>query len=111
MGFFLRTMTALINFAQTIALSATYAFIYWLVLDHVVGVKFDYLPVLGVTYIYGVAARTIAHHFVAKPTLVYQYQKIGGKDYVFAADINTFRYDVQLARALQKGMTGQTFSE
>ena len=104
--FLILTISALFNFAQTIALDATLSLIYWLVLTYIVDFPFlSYQQVFGLTYICGVGLRHAAPWFKSDGSpLVYQYKKVNGKDYLFASKVSVFTHDVDLHEAMKKGV-------
>lgn len=103
---FLTTANFFLSFAYDLAKTILHdilvTLMVWLVLTYVVQFPVGYVPLLGLIYIFGVLARTASHHFKVDPILVYAYKKINGRDYIYAANAEIFRKDVDIHSALEK---------
>lgn len=92
----------LINPLKTLTHVAVTSAAIWLVMKYVVEFEVGYVPLAGVIYIFGILSRSAAYDFKVNPVMVYLYKRINGRDYIYAADIQLFRKDIDIHSALEK---------
>lgn len=98
----LATYFFLKNFTINAAHCTVTAGVIWLVLKYLVNFEVGYVTLIGLTYIFGLLSRTAAYDFRVPPIPVYAYKQINGRHYIYAANTQEFRKDVDIHSALEK---------
>lgn len=100
--FLVSFLVALNNMFWTIAHDAMTAACVWLVMKYVVEFEINYVPLVGLVYIFGILTRSAATHFKVPPIPVYGYKQFNGHHYIYAASTHEFKKDLHIQAALEE---------